>query len=166
MILLLAFFLATIPQPPNTVQIGAGSTLCGEATQCVVTATSVPATLWFGVGSTWCSTGIVNAKFPLTVSWSTPNPTLCAADPSPGQYKVLLAVQQAAPYTVSYTLKGVAQAPFTVTALPPPPKTLLQTLSCTGTIILSVWVDSSGNKSFTLDTPGTTLGVACTSVTQ
>ena len=56
------------------------------------------------------------------------NPALCATDPAPKVAKSIVAVQQAAAYTISYTLLNKPQPPFTVPALPPPPTVL----NCTG----------------------------------
>ena len=128
--MILALILAAT-MPVSSVPVGSGATLCSETNLCVITAVSSPtAALYFGTGTTWCSQSANISKLPLTVSWNSPNLPLCPTDPIPNFAKSIVAVQQSTAYTISYTLNGKAQTPFTVPALPPPPKVQ----SCTGTL--------------------------------
>ena len=109
--------------------------MCSEANQCVITAVSSPtAAIYFGTGTTWCATPVNLTPLPVHVSYTSVNPALCATDPAPGVAKSIVAVQQAAAYTITYTLLNKPQPPFTVPALPPPPA---RVLACTGTMTIT-----------------------------
>jgi hypothetical protein len=129
--LLLFFALLSAPpiaQPPNTVPVGAAITLCQEPS-CIITAVSSPtAQLYFGVGTTWCATPMT-LKLPLTINYSSPNLALCATDPHQGVVKGVVAQEQLAAYTITYSISGVVQPVVTIPALPP---TVTSTLTCAG----------------------------------
>ena len=130
MMLLAVLLLAALPA--NSVPVGSGATtLCSEANQCVITAVSSPtAAIYFGTGTTWCATPVNLTPLPVHVSYTSVNPALCATDPAPGVAKSIVAVQQAAAYTITYTLLNRAlqcrrlQVP--AKKLPPPPARVLK----------------------------------------
>jgi hypothetical protein len=125
-----AFLLAFIAQIPNSVPIGSGATLCKEPT-CVIVSSTAPLLLQLVNGANGCPVALISPTLPLTVNYST-NTGLCpTGDPAPGVVKSIVAVQQASPYTITYSIGGVLQPAFTVLALPPPPSTQPLVITCT-----------------------------------
>lgn len=105
---------APVALMPNAVKI------CTEAQNCDLTAVSNTAAVFqfgAGTGSTWCQT-FTNPKLPIAVSYTSPNPALCAYDPAPNVVKTLVAQQAAAAYTVTVTINGAVTV-VPVPALPP-----------------------------------------------
>lgn len=118
------------------------ATLIGAEGITITAVSSATAVLQFGIGTTWCTT-ITAPKLPLLVSWASPNPAVCPFDPIAGIAKSIVAQQQAAAYTVTYTASGsTKKIVVTVPALPPPPpppapKTTTYTITLQGTFTLT-----------------------------
>lgn len=148
MILPITLLLATLPA--NTVALPG----CVEPTAavpgvCQITAVSIPnAPLYFVAGAISCVVPMVLTKLPLSINDASFNAALCPTDPAPGVTKNVVAQEQAASYTVSYSIGGKAQPVYTVPAISAPPPPTTTTKNCTVTVPSSVTVTINADGSF------------------